>query len=104
MHGDLFKSSRGTCPRLRVGLLLDSTTVDRCFAEVIGHISESDFAEIALLVFNNEEQPAAAPEPPRSLPWRILRILSDSDSRSKLLFTLYQRMDSRRVPTADDPT
>jgi hypothetical protein len=103
MHADLFKSSRGTRSRLRIGLLLDSTTVSRCFAEVIGHISQSDFAEIALLVFNNEEQPAAAPEPPRSLPRRILRAVSDSGSRSKLLFSLYQKMDSRRVPAADDP-
>jgi len=104
MHADLFRSSRGTRSRLRVGLLLDSTTVSRCFAEVIGHISQSDFAEIALLVLNNEEQPAAAPEPPRSLPRRILRVVSDSGSRSKLLFSLYQKMDSRRVPAADDPT
>jgi hypothetical protein len=103
MHADLFKSSRGTRSRLRIGLLLDSTTVSRCFAEVIGHISQSDFAEIALLVFNNEEQPAAAPESPRSLPRRILRAVSDSGSRSKLLFSLYQKMDSRRVPAADDP-
>ena len=104
MHADLFKSSRGTRSRLRIGLLLDSMTVSRWLAEVIGHISQSDFAEIALIVLNNEEQPAAAAEPPRSLPRRIPRVLSDSARRSKLLFSLYQKMDSRRVPASDDPS
>jgi hypothetical protein len=103
MHADLFKSSRGSGPPLRIGLLLDRSTVARCFAEVVDHISQSDFAEIVLLIFNSEEQQVAAPQPMLPLPWSVVRVLTDSGSRSKLLFSVYQKMDSRRVSAADDP-
>ena len=87
-------------PHLRIGLLLDGTTLPRCFAEVVDHILLSNFARLELLVFNAEEQvPAVAPR--RAWPTRITRLLLDRQRRRSLLFGLDQRYDSRNAGVHD---
>ena len=94
--------SQSAQPQLRVGLLLDGTSLPRCFAEVVDHIQASNFARIVFLVFNAEQQqPRIAP--PTSLPIRITRLLRDPRRRNTALFALYQRYDQRHVgPNAPD--
>lgn len=73
MHADLFRSSRGSGPPLRVGLLLDGSALERCFAEVIDQIAQCDFARITLLVFNDEAQPFRPAADRQPLPQRASR-------------------------------
>lgn len=87
-------------PPLRIGLLLDDTTLPRCFAEVVDHILLSNFARLELLVLNAEAQtPPALPR--RALPVRVAKLLLDSQRRRSMLFGLYQRYDSRNAGAHD---
>jgi hypothetical protein len=87
---------------LRIGLLVDSLSLPRCFAEVVDHILHSGFAGISLIVVN-----AGAPKPRtgprRSLPKRLIDFASDSTRRRGALFNLYERWDRRNVDPATDP-
>jgi hypothetical protein len=85
-------------------LLLDSTELPSCFAEVVDHILQSNFARFELLIFNAEEQnKAAEPAPQRSLFKKVTDLLRNSDRRKRLLFELYQRWDRRNVVSSEDP-
>jgi hypothetical protein len=64
MVSSLYRQSESGNPPLRIGLLLDSTELPSCFAEVVDHILQSTFAHLELLVFNAEDQENAA-EPPK---------------------------------------
>jgi hypothetical protein len=92
--------SESVRPHLRVGLLLDSTCLPRCFAEVVDHILRCNFARLELLVFNAEEPPPQ-PAPRRSLPGRIITLLRDPRRRKAILFSLYQRYDRRNEGPSD---
>lgn len=104
MLASLYRQSESGSPPLRVGLLLDSAELPRCFAEVVDHILQSNFAQLELLVFNAEEQKKAAePAPKRSLGRKVIDLLGDNQRRPKLLFELYRRWDRRNVVPAQDP-
>src|SRR5437016_673220 len=86
---------RSTSPKhpLRVGLLLDSPELLKCFAEIVDHIAECNFARLELLVFNAETMSqAAAPPPPRSTIGKtlgkVIDTLRDTRRRQRLLYTL----------------
>jgi hypothetical protein len=96
--------SDAAAPHLRIGLLLDGTTLPRCFVEVLDHILLSNFARLELLVFNAEVQQAPAVAPRRPLPARMARLLLDRQRRRSLLFGLYQRYDSRNAGVHDPHT
>jgi hypothetical protein len=89
---------------LRVGLLLDSNTLPRCFSEVVDHILQSDFARLELLIFN-AAQKAAEPAVPqrRSLLRKAWNLMLSSQRRRLLLFHLYQRWDHRHIVPSTDP-
>ena len=59
--------SESARPQLRIGLLLDNTSLTSCFAEIVDHILASNFARIELLVYNADEI-GSGPAPQRSLP------------------------------------
>jgi hypothetical protein len=100
----LYQHSHSAGPPLRIGLLLDSTELLQCFAEVVDHIRGCDFARVELLVYNAEAMQAAARPPVRQpLLWRVFRLLQNKERRQRLLFTLYERLDQRRIAGSDDP-
>jgi len=90
--------SESARPPLRIGLLLDSSALPSCFAEIVDHILASNFARLELLVYNTDEVGERAP---RSLPARILRLLRDPRRRREVLFRLYQRYDQRNAGPHD---
>src|ERR1039458_1758997 len=98
MVSALYRQSESGSPPLRIGLLLDSAELPSCFAEVVDHILQSNFAHLELLVFNAEEQKKAAEPPPkRSLLRKVIDLLRNSQRRQMLLFGLYQRWDRRNI-------
>jgi folate-dependent phosphoribosylglycinamide formyltransferase PurN len=104
MLSSLYRQSESGNPPLRIGLLLDSAELPSCFAEVVDHILQSNFVRLELLVFNAEvEKKAAEPPPKRSLLWKAIDLLRDSQRRQMLLFGLYQRWDRRNVVPSEDP-
>lgn len=104
MHPPFYLTSLSGAPELRVGLLLDTPVLPAAFAEVLQHIEQSNFARVQLVVYNADarERPA---NPPRSKPLvtRAVNILRNKDSRSRLLFALYQRWDRGRIDESQDP-
>ena len=104
MVSSLYRQSESGSPPLRIGLLLDSAELPSCFAEVVDHILQSNFAHLELLVFNAEEQKKAAEPPPkRSLLRKVIDLLRNSQRRQMLLFGLYQRWDRRNIVPSEDP-
>ena len=104
MQSSLYRQSESGRPPLRIGLLLDSAELPSCFAEVVDHILQSNFASLELLVFNAEEQnKAAEPAPKRSVFRKVIDVVHDSKRRKTLLFDLYQVWDRRNIVPAEDP-
>jgi hypothetical protein len=105
MLSSLYQQSTGGGPPLRIGLLLDSTTLPACFAEVVDHILQSNFARLELLVLNAEEQEKPGePAAKRSFFTKGIDLLRDSKRRKTFLFDLYQRWDRRNVVPSEDPS
>jgi hypothetical protein len=97
----LYLKSQSGSPPLRIGLLLDTPSLPRCFAEVVDHILQSNFARIELLAFNADAEPKASAPRPRFR--RVIDALRDSNRRRRFLFSLYERWDRRHVTPLDDP-
>jgi hypothetical protein len=104
LDASLYRHSQASKPALRIGLLLDTPVLPRCFAEVVDHIIQSDFASLELLVFNADAQPQARqPRPARGTARKAIDALTDRERREHLLYALYQRWDRRNVTPSDDP-
>ena len=89
---------------MRVGLLLDSKRLPRCFSEVVDHILQSNFARLELLIENVEENEGNLDVPSkRSLLRKALDLMLSSQRRRLLLFHLYQRWDHRNIVLSMDP-
>ena len=100
----LYQRSASDLPPLRVGLLLDSSKLPRCFSEVVDHIVQSDFARLELLIFNQAQIAEDAVVPPRrSMLRKAWNLLRSSQRRRLLLFHLYQRWDQRNIVPNTDP-
>jgi hypothetical protein len=96
----VYLHSASARPPLRIGLLLDDTSLPRCFAEVVDHILQSNFARLELAVFNAEEA-ANRVARRRSLPARFVDLLRDPARRRAVLFSLYQLCDRRNAGSSD---
>jgi hypothetical protein len=82
-------------------LLLDTASLPSCYAEVVDHIVQSDFASIELLVFNGGAgRHTDEARPARSLIRKAIDTLLDGRLRRGFLFGLYQRWDLRNVDPA----
>jgi len=103
MQSELFWSSRADRPKLRVGLLLDSFELPRCFAEVLQDIERSNFASISLIVLNSGGDAPLAKARPASTLRTLSRVLRDPARRDRMLFGLYQKWDARFIDPAHDP-
>lgn len=97
-----FLVSPSTRPPLRIGVLLDSMSLLRCFEQVIDHIQRSNFATIELLMVHT---PAGTAERrPRRTKLRVLwDILSDPKLRPRVGYTIYSKLDDRFFLEANDP-
>lgn len=84
----LFRSLPGAiAPPLRIGVLLDGFELPRVFRGPLEDIRASDFAQLAVLIFNDEQ-----PEPP-SAPGGVARYvgtLADPRRRRHALFFAYE--------------
>jgi len=104
MLPSLYQRSTTDRASLRVGLLLDSKTLPRCFSEVVDHIQQSDFARLELLIFNEEQKATdAVTRPKRSSLRKAWDLIFSSQRRRLLLFHLYQRWDHRHIVPSTDP-
>lgn len=100
----LYQRSASDRAPLRVGLLLDSKGLPRCFSEVVDHILQSDFARLELLIFNEAQRAAdAVTQPRRSVLQKAWNLMLSSQRRRLLLFHLYQQWDQRHIVPSTDP-
>jgi len=98
----LYRHSNSTLPRLRVGVLMDGPNTLACFRQVLEDIIASDYVELACVVINNT--PRGHERDDASWFGRLLRTLSDGESRRQFLYTLYLRVFDSRYHTAGAPT
>jgi hypothetical protein len=104
MLPSLYQRSASDRAPLRVGLLLDSKTLPRCFSEVVDHILQSDFARLEMLILNGAGNEGVLAIPARTPPIRkALDLLLSVQRRQRLLFGLYQRWDRRHIVPSMDP-
>src|SRR5271157_40278 len=85
-------------PRLRIGLLLDSTELSLFYARIIEDIQASNFAKLELLVFRKAATPPAANHRAGSWMGSFGRGLFDAKLRQRSLYSLYLRLDRRKKP------
>jgi hypothetical protein len=97
MHPSIYCNSRSGRPALRVGVLLNDNVQPAWVAEVLEHISKSNFARLELVVYNAER------EAKQSLPRKAADALRDERQRRGLLFRLYARWDRRKIAGTDHP-
>ena len=89
--------SKGTGPKLRIGLLLDSPTeLIAPFAACVDHILRSDFASIELLIING--LPQAAPPAAKGKLSLLLSMLRDPKQRPRIAYSILDRWDRLRAP------
>jgi hypothetical protein len=97
----LYLTSGRAAPRLRIGVLLDSSLIAAVLREVLFDIVQSDFADMTCVVFNDE---AAYGSPrPVSLSRRLVAAALDRASRQSVLYTAYRRLYDSRYKSAQDP-
>jgi hypothetical protein len=104
MLPSLYQRSASERAPLRVGLLLNSKTLPKCFSEVVDHIQQCNFARLELLVLNgaeNERIPDASAK--RSPIRKALDLFLSTHRRRHLLFGVYQRWDRKHINPATDP-
>ena len=78
-------------PKLRVGLLLDSTTISTWAYEMLQEIQDSDYASIFLVALNAGAQPEQ-----QAVGWSR-RLRNTWRNRHYLLYALYDRIDRFRA-------
>lgn len=91
-----FLKSNSSAPLLRIGVMIDDAQLISPFAAVLRHIHASNFAQIELII-RNANAPVAS-ERRRSLPLRILKVLSQPKLRAHLLYSAYSSWDTWRHP------
>jgi hypothetical protein len=104
MLPSLYQRSASDRDPLRVGLLLDSKTLPRCFSEVVDHILQSNFARLEMLIFNASKKDGVTAAPLKRRPvGKAMDLFLSRHRRQFLLFGLYQRWDRRHIVPATDP-
>ena len=97
MHASFYFNSSSERPPLRIGVLLNSGFQHAWVAEVLEHISRSNFARLELVVYNGEQ------DAKRSKLGKAIDFLRDEKKRRSLLFNLYARWDRRQIAGPRDP-
>ena len=96
---DLYIHSSSPNPPLRIGLLLDTAELSGAFAAVLDDIARSNFARVALVVYNASSQPSSAPAAAVSPVKRLRNLLGSPYA----LWGAYNRLDQRLWRVDDDP-
>src|SRR5580698_2781690 len=105
VHRSLLASLDPRKPPLRIGLLLDSRTLSRVFAEITRQIIESEFARIELLILNATSAKAGDESQPNRSKLRVLYDnITTPSLRKRFLFTMYERWDRRHSDPDLEPT
>lgn len=81
MISSLYLHSRSSAKALRIGVLVDGFQMPKAFHQVLTDIDSSDFAHLAVVIVNREQQPAAR---------------NGAGGRGHRLFALYAKFDARR--------
>ena len=89
----LWRTSPSQNPRIRVGVLLDDTWIERCFASVLDDIRQSNFAQLKLAVFRS-----GGPSRVQTHPMGLGRRLLNAALRRRMLYDSYLRFDNRMKP------
>jgi hypothetical protein len=87
MDAALSLRSSSSRPPLRLGILIDTKVLPACLSEALDHVLHSNFAQLALVVYNGSAPRGAADKPPSG----------------EFLFRLYERWDTRHASEAEDP-
>ena len=94
MISSLYVHSAADAKPLRIGVLVDGLELLRVFRQVLTNIAACDFARLELVVVN--QQPASVPTVgTASKLTKYLRVLRDSQRRSHILYTLYDKADQK---------
>ncbi len=99
MISSLYLHSRSRTKPLRIGILADGFEFPRAFRRVLTDIAASDFAQLELVVINQQAQLPPEPTPGRFS--RYLRLLRESKRRRHLLYALFEKLDQRGLETPD---
>jgi hypothetical protein len=95
MISSLYLHSTSQAQPLRIGVMVDGFEILSAFRQVLTDIQASDFARLELVIVNRQPSPPQAPAAGRLS--RYMRALANPDRRRLLLYTLYQRLDERRM-------
>jgi len=99
---DLYLTSTSGREPLRIGVLLDDTSLPRFLYRVIEDLQKSNFASLQLAVLRQEPR-SVAQQPRASLPVRAWSALRNPQRRQRLLYRCYLMFDARRNPLESDP-
>jgi hypothetical protein len=103
MYAPFYLNSHADGSSLRIGVILGSRFVPACFVESLKHINCSNFAKLELAVFCPDAQ-SSDNSPRASQSLGETRETADKEKqRQHLLFTLYQKWDSKRISESEDP-
>lgn len=97
MIADLYLNSDAPAPRLRIGVMVDGEMQLRVFANILENVQASNFAELALVIWNCEASAAPAAAPRLTPAGRLLRRFADPGLRASFLFDLYSRFNARHM-------
>ncbi len=95
----LFRTLPGATDKLRIGVMLDGWELPASFAGVLEDVNGSNFAEVSLIILNEEEAPPA----PSGGVSRYVRTLTDPARRRHALYSAYEALIQPRLPVAHDP-
>jgi hypothetical protein len=96
VFSSLFRLSSAERPPLKIGLLLDSPKLKRCFISVLEDIRSSNFAVLDCVIM--QRQSTEAHHGKRTRLRSVWDRLRTRRLRDRLLFDLYERWDSSRTP------
>src|SRR5437870_12958746 len=94
---ELYLTSSSGRPPLRIGVLLDDTSLPQCFYEVLEDIRASNFASLQLIVLRQDPS-SIVHLPHASLAVRAWRILRNPQRRRTLFYWWYSQSDAKRNP------
>ncbi len=104
MISSLYLHSKSPAKPLRIGVMVDDFVLAKVFRQVLMDIQASNFANLELVIVNQQAPAASKAEPAGKLA-RYSRLLRERDQRKRLLYTIYQNVDQRRLvdPNPLDP-
>jgi hypothetical protein len=98
----LYLHSDAPAPPLRVGVMIDGTSVNRFARQILVDILASNFASISCVIENRGDADAP-PRPRASLVRRVADTFLDGEKRRRLFYRAYMRWIDARYRLTPDP-